>query len=132
MHNVSLSPATPGTVPLRDDFDPATDSPAADTIGTRLVRLRRTAGLTQADVAARLGVTMASVCYWEQDRSRPKPARLKALAALLGCEMSALLEPGAPVTPSTSDLPSLIANARAAIASAAGTRPDRVKIIIEV
>lgn len=120
----------PGTFRLRDDL--ADSVTGLDTLGARLAWLRKTCGLTQTEVATRLGVTITSVCYWEQDRSRPKPGRLKALADLLGCEMSALLEPRLPAPRPASDLPSLITDARAAIANAAGTRPDKVKIIIEV
>ncbi|HWW59499.1 MAG TPA: helix-turn-helix transcriptional regulator, partial [Sphingopyxis sp.] len=51
-----------------------------EVLGDRLARLRRSQGLSKTDLAGRLGVTVTSICYWEQGRSRPRLARLEALA----------------------------------------------------
>jgi transcriptional regulator with XRE-family HTH domain len=53
-----------------------------ETWDQRLARLRSTAGLTQRQVAAALGIKSPSVAQWESGRSRPDLTRLTALAAL--------------------------------------------------
>lgn len=102
---------------------------ADETVGERLARLRKQKLLTQGELASRLGVTVTSVCYWEQDRSRPKAARLEALATLLGVPVAELT---ADAAPERRDLQSLVARVRSQIASAAGTSPAKVRILIEM
>jgi len=101
-----------------------------ETLGGRLVRLRKARQLTQRDIARQLGVAVTSVCYWEQDRSRPKPARLRRLADVLGTPLADLNGLGGP--PQSAHLGELVAQARREIAEAAGTTPAKVKIIIEM
>jgi len=131
LRNVPLSPATPGATPL--DILPHDDAmlSTAESFGERLARLRKAAGFTQGDLADRLGVSMTSVCYWEQDRSRPKHARIKGLAAALDVDEAELLAPArAPSAPH--DFQHLVARARTEIAHAAGIEPAKVKIVIEI
>lgn len=131
MRNVPLSPLTPGATPL--DMLPHDDSAlaGAESFGERLARLRKIAGMTQGDLADQLDVSMTSVCYWEQDRSRPKQARIEALAAALDVEAADLLAPSrAPSGPQ--DFQHLVARARIEIAHAAGIEPGKVKIVIEI
>lgn len=45
--------------------------------------LRLALGLTQADIAGRLGVARSTVQAWEASRARPRPAVGRALAELL-------------------------------------------------
>jgi len=40
-------------------------------------------GLSVADLAERVGVSQASVYFWEGDRSRPREANLNALCKVL-------------------------------------------------
>jgi DNA-binding transcriptional regulator YiaG len=47
-----------------------------------IAKLRARLGLTQAQLAALLGVTGAAVSFWERGRSRPKGPNLAALVAL--------------------------------------------------
>ncbi len=47
----------------------------------RTARLRR--GLTVAEVAERVGVSPASIYFWERDRTRPRDANLTALCKVL-------------------------------------------------
>ncbi|MBD3747617.1 MULTISPECIES: helix-turn-helix domain-containing protein [Sphingopyxis] len=115
------------------DLNPLKPSGAAafpETLGGRLVRLRKARQLTQRDIARQLGVAVTSVCYWEQDRSRPKPARLRRLADVLGTPLADLNGLGGP--PQSAHLGELVAQARREIAEAAGTTPAKVKIIIEM
>jgi len=109
--------------------EPSPNIAGAETPGERLARLRKQKLLTQSELARSLGVTVTSVCYWEQDRSRPKAARLEALATLLGVRVAELI---ADAAPKSHDLQSLVARMRSQIASAAGTSPSKVRIVIEM
>lgn len=138
MRNFSLSPLTPGIAPLGAvlagdagyagvvgrDF-----GPASETFGEKLSRLRKARRWTQSDLAQQLGVTEASVCYWEQDRSRPKAARLQSLAALLDTPIAELL---GDAPSGRANLGEIVARMRAEIAQIAGTSPSKVKIVIEM
>ena len=102
-----------------------------DMLGERLARLRRARGLSKSDLAGQLGVTATSICYWEQGRSRPRLARIEALAALLGTSPAELIRPQRP-SPAVEPLSATVARMRAEIARAAGTTPAKVRITIEM
>ena len=55
----------------------------------RLRALRLAAGLTQAELAARAGVSEAAVSAYECGRGRPRPRHLAALARVLGPALTA-------------------------------------------
>lgn len=105
-------------------------APVLETLGARLARLRRMQGLSKTDVADRLGISVTAICHWEQDRSRPKSARLQALSQLLGLSTADLLSPEG--APGSQNLADLVARSRAEIARAAGTNPSKVRIVIEM
>ena len=106
------------------------EAPAIETLGTRLARLRRIQGLSKTDVADRLGISITAICHWEQDRSRPKAARLQALSELFGVSTTALLsDEDASGRQSLADL---VARTRDEIARVAGTNPSKVRIVIEM
>ena len=111
-------------------LDPATERAGFEGLGDRLARLRRTRGLSKTDLADRLGVTVTSICYWEQGRSRPRVARLQALSDLLGTTPADLLSRGS--VPGSDPLADLVTRMRAEIAHAAGTTPSKVRITIEM
>jgi transcriptional regulator with XRE-family HTH domain len=67
-----------------------------ETMGQRLQRLRRAAGLTQAELAERAGVPLKSVLNWEQDRRQPRLDAAADLARLLGVTLEELLADLAP------------------------------------
>lgn len=128
MRNFSLSSSSPGAVPLGTLVDgPSGEN--TESLGQRIARLRKAKHWTQADVAKQLDVTETSVCYWEQDRSRPRSTRLQSLAALLGTSVTALIGSGSSQDANLSDM---VARMRAEIAHAAGTSPAKVKIVIEI
>ncbi len=106
------------------------DAPALETLGARLARLRRTQGLSKTDLADRLAISVTAICHWEQDRSRPKAARLQALAQLFGVSTADLLS-GESLT-ARQNLAELVARTRAEIARVAGTNPSKVRIVIEM
>lgn len=123
-----FAPGVPGTTSPR----PLAPAPQAangggESLGTRLNRLRREAGLTLADVAATLGVSKPTVWAWEKGKARPLPERLDAIAAALGVDPELLI-----ATPSARAIDSVIAECRIRIAEACGTVPEAVRIMIEV
>ena len=101
-----------------------------EVLGDRLARLRQARGYSKTDLADRLGVTVTSICYWEQGRSRPRLARLQALADLLGTSPAELLSRDS--APGGDHLADLVGRMRAEIAHAAGTTPSKVRITIEI
>lgn len=101
-----------------------------DRLGDHLSRMRRLKGFSKTDLAERLGVTVTSICYWEQGRSRPRLARLQQLAELLGTTPAELLSRD--TSPGGDHLADLVTRMRAEIAHAAGTTPSKVRIVIEI
>lgn len=99
-----------------------------DTLGIRLNRLRRQAGLTLADVAAVLGVSKPTVWAWEKGKARPLPERISAIAAALGVAPEMLAE----TTNASSPSSAVIEDCRNRIAEACGTVPAAVRIMIEM
>jgi transcriptional regulator with XRE-family HTH domain len=73
--------------------DDTTDWYGADsaTFGDRLAAARDAAGMTQADLARRLGVKAATLRGWENDQSEPRANRLQMLSGLLGVSLPWLL-----------------------------------------
>ncbi|NBW75156.1 MAG: helix-turn-helix domain-containing protein [Sphingomonadaceae bacterium] len=100
---------------------------AGPTLGRRIAAVRQQRGLTLGQVADALGVSRPTVWAWEQDRARPAPRRLAPLAECLGVEEAALRG-----EQQDSMVTKLVEEARARIAAAAGTSPDRVRILIEL
>ena len=69
--------------------------------GRRLREVRRRAGLSQAEVAARLGITQSYVSRVERGDQNVTLSTCEAFARAVGCIFSAVLTP----QPSDSDLP---------------------------
>jgi transcriptional regulator with XRE-family HTH domain len=57
------------------------------TFGDRVAAAREAAGLSQAQLARRLGVKLQTVASWEADRSEPRANRLQMLAGMLNVSM---------------------------------------------
>jgi transcriptional regulator with XRE-family HTH domain len=57
------------------------------TFGDRVAAAREAMGLSQAQLARRLGVKAQTVTSWESDRSEPRANKLQMLAALLNVSM---------------------------------------------
>lgn len=81
--------------------------PESATFGDRVAGAREAAGMTQAQLARRLGVKKATVSGWEQDLSEPRANKLSMMAGLLNVSIMWLLtgegdgmeEPAGEVTP---------------------------------
>lgn len=65
--------------------------PDAATFGDRVAAAREMAGMTQAVLAKRLGVRLATLRSWENDLSEPRANRLSMLGGLLGVSMMWLI-----------------------------------------
>lgn len=56
------------------------------TIGQRIKTAREQAGMTQVELAAKLGIPYQSISQWERGTRNPKPESLKRIAAALGTQ----------------------------------------------
>ena len=65
--------------------------PDAATFGDRVSAARERAGMTQAVLAKRLGVRLATLRAWEDDLSEPRANRLSTLAGVLNVSMMWLI-----------------------------------------
>lgn len=65
-------------------------------IGTRIKAAREREGLTQAALAARIGVTRSAVAQWETGRAGQVGGNLAQIAAVLGVGVEHLLLGAAP------------------------------------
>ncbi|WIX32543.1 S24 family peptidase [Salinicola sp. JS01] len=65
-----------------------------ESIGSRIKRMRESAGLSQDSLAKAVGRSKSSVSQWESDATKPKGDALFKLAKALGCSPSWLQEGG--------------------------------------
>ncbi len=63
----------------------------AATFGDRVAAAREQAGMSQKELARRLGVRSSTVRGWEDDRSEPRANRLSMMAGLLNVSMMWLI-----------------------------------------
>lgn len=61
------------------------------TFGDRVTGAREAAGLTQPELAKRLGVKVKTIRAWENDQSEPRANKLGTLSGILGVSMMWLL-----------------------------------------
>ncbi len=128
-----ISAASLSAAQLRSAAEPELDvatrrEPTADdAFGFRLQQLRKKIGLSQSDLAVKLGVSKPTVWAWEHGKAHPIASRLDSLAQALGVAKAVLM----PELP-TAALDLFIAKSRQQIAAAAGTTPGKVRIWIEL
>jgi transcriptional regulator with XRE-family HTH domain len=107
--------------------DDATDdwfSEERATFGDRLAAARDGAGLSQKDLAKRLGVKLKTIVAWENDISEPRANRLQMLAGLLNVSLMWLLNgEGDGVDPPGAD-PTLAQDARTILLEMRDVRGD--------
>ena len=60
-------------------------------IGKNIVAARTARGLTQAQVALRMGVTQGCVTGWETDKRDPRIRQIPQLCSVLGVDVETLL-----------------------------------------
>ena len=63
----------------------------AATFGDRVAAAREQAGMTQKELSKRLGIKLATLRSWEEDRNEPRANRLSMLAGLLNVSMMWLI-----------------------------------------
>ena len=59
--------------------------------GARLHAAREAAGLSQAQVAAKLGITQAAYAFWERRKVALRPEQIEQVATILGVAVDQLL-----------------------------------------
>lgn len=62
------------------------------TIGNKIKELRYSKGMSQKDIAEKLGITSQAVSKWENDSSLPEMTMLPDIAALFGIQIDDLFE----------------------------------------
>lgn len=62
-----------------------------ETIGQRIAKLRKASGMSQENLAEKIGVSSQAVSKWENDQSCPDISLLSQLARLLGVTVDTLL-----------------------------------------
>lgn len=77
------------------------------TLGAVIATLRKQQNMTQADLAARMGVTDKAVSKWERDLSCPEVTAFPRLAEALGTTPQELLQAKAPA-PGKSEVQGLV------------------------
>ena len=91
------------------DTTPDSDwySNEAATFGDRLADARQAVGMTQEDLARRLGVRLRTLDGWEQDVAEPRANKLQMLSGLLNVSLRWLLtgEGEGLSAPSETDIP---------------------------
>ena len=94
----------------------------AATFGDRLVAAREGAGLSQSDLAQRLGVRLDTLRRWEEDRNEPRADRARVLAGLTGVSLLWLLTgEGAGPSGTSAEASDLLAEMRALRAEIEGS-----------
>ena len=66
----------------------------ADRLAESLLRMRREAGVTQAEMARRLGLTQSTIARAEKGNQNLTLSMLDELCDALGCDLIDLLQPG--------------------------------------
>lgn len=65
--------------------------PDAATFGDRMAGARQVAGLTQEELAERLGVRLDTIIAWEEDQDEPRSNKLAMLSGVLNVSLPWLL-----------------------------------------
>ncbi|MFB9149579.1 helix-turn-helix domain-containing protein [Roseovarius ramblicola] len=80
--------------------------PEATTFGDRVAGARERAGMSQGELAKRLGVKLKTLKGWEEDLSEPRANKLSMMAGLLNVSLLWLLsgEGDGPDSPEMGDL----------------------------
>lgn len=66
-------------------------SDAASTFGDRLMLAREAVGVSQNELAHRIGVKLPTLRNWEEDRSEPRANKIQLLAGMLNVSMGWLM-----------------------------------------
>jgi len=61
--------------------------PQATTFGDRVAGAREQAGMSQSEMAKRLGIKLQTLKYWEDDHTEPRANKLSMMAGLLNVSL---------------------------------------------
>lgn len=81
------------------------------TLGTMIAALRKEKGMTQQDLAGKMGVTDKAVSKWERDLSLPDIHSVSRLAEIFSVSVETLLQAKSPEGSSSRELPDTILGA---------------------
>ncbi len=106
------------------------------TFGDRLAGARDAAGLSQADLARKIGVKEKTIHAWEDDVSEPRANRLQMLAGLLNVSLMWLLtgegegvaDPESDIEPVPEDVETVLTDLRLMRAEM-GRMADRIALM---
>lgn len=90
------------------------------TLGTMIAELRKQQGMTQLELAEKMGVTDKAVSKWERDLSCPDIHSIPNLAQILGVSVEDLMQTKKEAQPSESKVSQLLELAPRGIAMAMG------------
>jgi transcriptional regulator with XRE-family HTH domain len=118
----------------------ASKTPAPGALPSNRIRqLRKAKGMSLADFARKMNVSRPTVWAWESGKSSPRPAKRRLMLEVLGVAENDLNESGGDPKTEGQDAPAAqrslmvaIAQAKETIAAVAGTRPEKITLIIEV
>jgi transcriptional regulator with XRE-family HTH domain len=97
-------------------------------LGRRIRDIRQSRGLSQADLAAALRVSLTSVYNWEANGAHPRPQMLGSIADVLGVTSNYLLTGQAEVSSGTRTTAEIIEAAAEEIAALNGVPVELVQI----
>ena len=81
---------------------------ANQSMGEIISTLRKEKGMTQKDIADKLGITDKAVSKWERDIAFPDTATIPKLAEILGVSVEDLLQAKAAPVPATSSVQKIV------------------------
>lgn len=95
------------------------------TFGDRVAAAREVVGLSEEELARRLGVRVETVRRWEGDLDEPRANRLQMLAGLLGVSLTWLMtgageDPGLPAPSGSDEVAAILAEMRQVRSEMAG------------
>jgi len=101
--------------------------PDVATFGDRVAAARENAGLSQAELAKRLGIKQSTLRGWEDDLSEPRANRLATLAGVLGVSMMWLINGEGEGLAAPDDALSSVDSAREILTDLRDLRADLLK-----
>jgi transcriptional regulator with XRE-family HTH domain len=131
-------PQGPGEAPPATS---AVNRPTGQTLGERIRAIRLARGLSLVEFAQKMNVSRPTVWAWEAGKSAPRPRKRQQLLKVLEVKESdlkgsasvpAIASPAGEALREPSSLKSVVEQAKATVAVAAGTTPDKVTLIVEI
>jgi len=119
----------------------AVNRATAQTLGERIRAIRLARRLSLVEFAQKMNVSRPTVWAWEAGKSTPRPRKRQQLLQVLEVNESELqglarvpviASPGGEALSEEHSLKSVVEQAKATVAAAAGTTSDKVTLIVEI